>query len=83
VTGIVAGVGAGAIVALRMDGDHEWRTRAVAVAIAAGYTLVLVRLVGAVALLPAPIFPFTAIGVADHVSEHRRQRERNEAATAA
>ena len=26
-------------------------------------------------LLPAPIFPFTALGMADHLSERRAQRE--------
>lgn len=74
VTGIVAGVGAGGIVALRMDVDHSWRARAVAVLIAAAYTLVLVRVASVLALLPAPIFPFTAIGLADHVSERRAGR---------
>jgi hypothetical protein len=36
------------------------------------YVFVLVRMASALALLPAPIFPFTAIGVADHLSERRR-----------
>lgn len=71
VTGIVAGVGAGAIVALRMDADHNWRTRAVAVAIASIYTFALVRTAGAMALLAAPVLPLTGIGVADHLAERR------------
>jgi hypothetical protein len=75
VTGIVAGVGAGGIVALRSDDAHSWRARALAVVAAALYTLVLVRTVGAAALLPAPIFPFTGIGVADHLSERKHERE--------
>jgi hypothetical protein len=74
VTGIVAGVGAGGIVALRSDEPHSWKARAVAVAIAAAYTFVLARTAGAIVLLPAPIFPFTAIGVADHFSERRWER---------
>ena len=74
ITGIVAGVGAGGCVALRRDEGHSLRTRAVAVAFAALYTLVLVRSVSALALLPAPVLPLTAIGVADHVSERRRLR---------
>jgi hypothetical protein len=77
VTGIVAGLGAGGIKALRMDADHNVRARALAVLAASAYTLVLVALTGAVALLPAPIFPFTAIGVADHLSERRREQERS------
>ena len=72
VTGIVAGVGAGGVVALRADVDHNWRARALAVVFAVVYVFVLVRMASALALLPAPIFPFTAIGVADHLSERRR-----------
>lgn len=72
VTGIVAGVGAGGVVALRADADHSWRARALAVVFAVVYVFVLVRMASALALLPAPIFPFTAIGVADHLSERRR-----------
>ncbi|HET6954760.1 MAG TPA: hypothetical protein VFI47_30640 [Acidimicrobiales bacterium] len=75
VTGVVAGVGSGGVCALRMDVDHSVRDRVVAVLVAAVYTFVLVRMVGGVALLPAPIFPFTALGVADHLSERRAERE--------
>ena len=72
VTGIVAGVGAGGVVALRADAGHNWRARAAAVILAVVYTYVLVRMASSLALLPAPIFPFTAIGVADHLSERSR-----------
>ena len=75
VTGIVAGVGAGGIVALRADADHNWRARAIALGVAVVYTFVLVRLSSSMALLPAPIFPFTALGIADHLSERRRAYE--------
>ncbi len=71
VTGIVAGVGAGGIFALRADDAHNWRSRALAVIAASAYTFALVRTVGAFALLSAPIFPFTGIGVADHLSERQ------------
>ena len=74
VTGIVAGVGAGGIQALRMDDAENWRARALAVLVASVYTLVLVRVAGALVLLPAPIFPLTAIGVADHLSERRAEQ---------
>ena len=77
VTGIVAGVGAGGIAAMRMEDDHSTRSRVLAVLVASVYTLVLVQLAGGIALLPAPIFPFTAIGVADHLSERRREQERS------
>jgi hypothetical protein len=75
VTGIVAGVGAGGIVALRMDDAHHWRARAIAVVMAAAYTFALARLGGSIVLLAAPILPFTAIGVADHLSELRSTRD--------
>jgi hypothetical protein len=74
VTGIVAGVGAGGIQALRMDYPQNWRARAWAVLVASVYTLVLVRVAGALVLLPAPIFPLTAIGIADHLSERRAEQ---------
>lgn len=74
ITGIVAGVGAGGIAALRMDGPHNWRARALGVLVASVYTLVLVQLAGPLALLPAPIFPFTAIGIADHLSERKEDQ---------
>jgi hypothetical protein len=75
VTGIVAGVGAGGICALRSDEGHSWRARAIAVLAASAYAFVLVRTIGAAALLPAPIFPLTGIGVADHIAERRHERE--------
>jgi hypothetical protein len=76
VTGIVAGVGAGGIAALRSDGPQGWRTRAAALAFATVYAFALVRTIGAAALLPAPIFPFTALGLADHYAEWRDGNER-------
>jgi hypothetical protein len=75
-TGIVAGVGAGGIVALRSDPPHTWQSRAVAVAIGAAYTFVLLRTAGAIALLPAPVFPFTGIALADHFVERKNDRSR-------
>jgi hypothetical protein len=75
VSGIVAGVGAGGICALRTEQGLSWRARAAAVAVATIYTFVLVRAVGPIALLPAPIFPFTGIGVADHLVERGLERD--------
>jgi hypothetical protein len=76
VTGIVAGVGAGGIVALRADLAHDRRWRAAGVAIGAVYAFVLARTAGAVVLVAAPIFPFTALGLADHYAEWRLARAR-------
>jgi hypothetical protein len=44
------------------------------------YTFVLVRMAGGLALLPAPIFPFTAIGIADHLAERAAERAADRAA---
>ena len=74
VSGIVAGVGAGGIVALRLDDDHTWRARAAAVALGTIYTFALARVAGPVVVLAAPIFPFTGLGLADHWTEWRRDR---------
>lgn len=75
VTGLVAGVGAGGVSALRADADHNWRSRAIAVLVATVYVYILIHTAGAIALLIAPILPFTSIGVADHLSERRRERQ--------
>ena len=74
VSGIVAGVGAGGIAALRSDEDNGWRPRAAAVAVATAYTFVLARVAGPAVLLAAPVFPFTGLGLADHWAEWRRER---------
>lgn len=74
VTGIVAGVGAGGIVALRRDRLDDRRLRVGALAIGTAYTFVLARVAGAVVLVAAPVFPFTALGLADHYAEWRRSR---------
>lgn len=76
-TGIVAGTGAGGIVALRADADHGLRPRAGAVLLATAVTFLLIRLAGPIALLPAPILPLTAIGIADHLSERRAVRDKD------
>ena len=73
ITGLVAGVGAGGILALRNDG-YGWRGRAIALILVTVWTFVLVRLAGPIALLPAPALPFTALGLADHFTERRLGR---------
>jgi hypothetical protein len=75
VTGMVAGVGAGAVVALRPEPDQGLRPRIYGVAVATAYTFVLVRTVGSFALLSAPVFPVTAVGLADHLVAWWRERE--------
>jgi hypothetical protein len=75
VTGFVAGVGAGGIVAMRADVANNWKARAIAVLAVSAYVFILVRSVSVIGLLLAPVLPFTSIGVADHLSERRRERE--------
>ncbi len=67
-------VGAGGISALRADDAHDRRARVLAVLVASLYALVLVRVAGAITLLSAPVFPFTALGAADHLAERRQER---------
>ena len=73
VTGFVAGVGAGGIAALRSDLDRAWRARALAIAIASAWAFATVRTVSDVALLLAPVLPFTSLGLADHLVQIRRE----------
>ncbi len=73
VTGIVAGLGAGAIAALRSD-DAARSARVWAVVAVSVYAFVLLRTAGIVAVVLAPALPFTSVGVADHLVERRRER---------
>ena len=75
VTGFVAGVGAGGIVAMRAEVANNWKARAIAVLAVSVYVFILLRSASDIALLLAPVLPFTSIGVADHLSERRRERE--------
>jgi hypothetical protein len=74
VTGLVAGVGAGGVSALRADVDHNGRARAIAVVLATAYVFVLVRVASDVALLVGAALPLTSIGIADHLSERRKAK---------
>jgi len=74
VTGFVAGVGAGGIAALRADLVHNVRARGIAILVVSAWAFVTVRTVAEAALLLAPALPFTSIGVADHLSERRREQ---------
>ena len=79
VTGFVAAIGAGGVVALRSDLVHRWQSRAVAVVIVAVWVAMSVRVIPQAALLLAPILPFTSIGLADHWQERRTERAAAEA----
>jgi hypothetical protein len=79
VTGVVAGMGAGGAVALRFEPDHSRMARVLAVSAATAYAFLLMRVAGSAMLVAAPVLPFTSIGVADHIAERRRQRDRERA----
>jgi hypothetical protein len=74
VTGFVAGIGAGGVVALRADLTHTWKSRAFAVVISAVWVAITVRVMPEVALFLAPVLPFTSIGVADHLQERKAEQ---------
>jgi len=74
VTGFVAGVGAGGVVAMRSEPGGSWRIRALAVFAVSAWALVTARVVPEAVLLLGPVLPFTSIGVADHLHELRRER---------
>jgi drug/metabolite transporter (DMT)-like permease len=74
ITGLVAGVGAGGVSALRRDEPYDWRARALAVVVATAYMYVTLRTFPDVAVLLGPILPFTSVGIADHLVERRRER---------
>jgi hypothetical protein len=74
VTGLVAGLGAGGVAALRADQHDSWKTRALGVAIASVWVFLTLRTTSEVAVVLAPALPFTSIGVADHLAERKRER---------
>ncbi len=71
VTGLVAGFGAGGVVAFRLDQAHSRRRRVWAVGLVALYTFVLLRVAPAAALFGGAVLPFLAIGFADEFSGRR------------
>jgi hypothetical protein len=75
VTGMVAGMGAGGISALRTDRFDVTKARALAVLAVSVYVFVVVRAAGAVGILVAPALPFASLGVADHLVERKMERQ--------
>ncbi|MGZ4104854.1 MAG: hypothetical protein ACXVQY_08120 [Actinomycetota bacterium] len=75
VTGIVAGVGAGGIAALRPDAASNLRSRSLSVLAGSLYVYLMIRVAPGPAILIAPVVPFTVIGIADHLSQRKQERE--------
>lgn len=67
--GLVAGYGAGGVVAFRLSPGSTRGSRAVAVVICATYTLVLQRLLPEAGLFAGAPLPFAAIALADYYRE--------------
>jgi hypothetical protein len=74
VTGLVGAVGAGGVFALRPVPDQRLRPRVAAVAVVCAYTFVLAQVSPTLALLPAPLLPFAALGLADRRGERAQHR---------
>jgi hypothetical protein len=73
VTGVVAGYGAGATIALRFEPERHSRVgRWIAVAAVTLYVFVLLRTVTEAGLFAGPLLPMFAVGVADMFTERNR-----------
>ena len=69
-TGLVAGFGAGGIVALHHPGNHTALLRVGAVAVCVAYTFLVQRIVPAAGIMVGAITPFAAIALADALQEN-------------
>jgi hypothetical protein len=68
-TGLVAGFGAGGVVAFRLNKTNSYRIRAVAVALCTLYTFVILRISPQLGLFAGAALPFIVIGFADMYTE--------------
>jgi len=74
VLGLMLGFGAGGMVSLRAEKWHMRRARAVALAAALLYTVLLLLVAPALGLVSAGTLPLVAIGLADTYSDHRHEQ---------
>lgn len=68
-TALVAGFGAGGIVAFRLGEENSYKARAIAIGLCVAYTFVLLRLTPQIGLFAGAPLPFVAIGLADMYTE--------------
>jgi hypothetical protein len=68
-TGLVAGFGAGGVVAFRLGQANSYKARSVAVALCALYTFTLLRISPELGLFAGAPLPFIVIGFADMYTE--------------
>ena len=71
---LVAGFGAGGVVAFRREEAHSYRSRVVAVVICAAYTLVVQTISPAAGILAGAPLPFAAIAIVDSMAAKRADR---------
>jgi hypothetical protein len=71
--GLVAGFGAGAVLAFNRRPMHTTASRAIAVAVVVAYVLVVGRMFPAAALMVGSVLPFAAVGVADSIIERETE----------
>ena len=67
--GLVAGFGAGGVVALKRQPVHTTTSRAAVVALCVVYVFVLGRIIPEAALMVGAVLPFAAVGVGDSIME--------------
>jgi len=80
VLGVVAGFGAGAVVALRRDEDQNLTARIVAVLSAVIYTLLVMLIAVPLGVFTGAFVPFVAVGFGDQYSERKAEELRRTAA---
>lgn len=73
-TGLVAGFGAGGVVAFRLGKANSYRVRSVAVALCAIYTFLVLRISPELGLFAGAPLPFIVIGFADMYTERSAER---------
>ncbi|MCP5025633.1 MAG: hypothetical protein GY929_05035 [Actinomycetia bacterium] len=73
-TGLVAGFGAGGIVALRRSGPQAVPYRVAAITLCVVYTFVVQRIVPAAGLMLGAVIPLAAIAIADAIGEDEAER---------
>lgn len=72
--GLVAGYGAGGVIAFRLGTHSTRKSRVLAVAICAAYTLILQRVLPEAGLFAGAPLPFAAVALADYYRERFADR---------
>jgi hypothetical protein len=74
--GLCMGFGLGGVLTLKELDKSRWQARVVAVLLGATYALAMLFVVPAVGLLSGGLVPFTALGLADYHTEHKKEEYR-------